>query len=479
MRNRTAALLALLLCACMGESRITSAYQPITIARATPTQVSARGGTQVVLSGDGFVPDVTLLLDGREHPVEFVSTGELRFTTPTLLAGRVEVIIQRDPRYPAELVGGLTVLPLELRFVQAPPHSLVLDGLDALGSAALGDVDEDGDPDLLACGASCQLLYNDGRANFLAPLDAGAGDAGAALDAGVTQALPTGARVLALEDLDLDGDPDLLVATSDGGTLYPNDRGFLAPHWVMPVAQASALGDLDGDGLPELVAAIDGTLRVGRNSSTLWGTEFGSMAPDAGALPLPASHALTLADVDADGDLDVIAATDALHDGVTLRLFFNEGGRLRELPGGLPGGPVVPVTALAAGDVDGDGAVDLIAVCDGQDRLLLNDGAAHFFDATTANFPVDNSRGTSVALVDLDLDRDLDLLVGNTGATTRLYLNDGHGRFADHTPLLPVAAQDVRWVDVRDLDGDGDLDLLVLPAVARDAQIYLSVEPRP
>lgn len=467
MRNLIA-LISVVLAGCMGDAMVVAANRPTTIFSATPRTVSARGGTMLTLKGEGFADGQEVEIGGRRVASEFVSTTELHVKSPTLLEGRAALIVAPGTTFPSELVDGIDVVALTLRFVEAPPYSLALTA-GALDSARLGDVDGDGDVDLVTCGVRCTLSLNDGRSNFSPP------SADAGVDGGAFAALPQG-KLLAFEDLDLDGDPDLLLETSDGGAVLFNERGhsFSMSSARMPSAEASVLGDLDGDGVPERVTVVRGQLQVMFNE----GPTFAA-APDAGSLPVPPTRFLTLADVDHDSDLDVIVATTAVVDGVALRLFLNLHGTLTEVIGGLPGSPVQPVLALAAGDLDGNGSVDLVAVSAGQDRLLINDGAAHFFDATVAQFPVDNSIGSSVVLVDLDLDRDLDVVIGNVGATTRLYLNDGKGRFGDHTPLLPVGAQTIARVDTADLDGDGDSDLIVLPTAAEDAHLYLSVEPRP
>lgn len=465
MRN---ALLGLCLTGCMGSTTVMDANRPTTIFSATPRTVSARGGTMLTLRGEGFIEGQPVEIGGLRVSSQFISSTELRVKSPTLLEGRATLIVAPGSKHPSELVDGLDVEGLTLRFVEAPPHALALPA-GLLDSARLGDVDGDGDFDLVSCGARCLLSLNDGRSNF----QPSSPDAGA--DGG-SFVLPSSAKVLAFDDLDLDGDPDLLLGTTDGGAVLFNSQGqaFLRSTTATAVGEATVLGDLDRDGAPELVTVERGQLRVAFNT----GRAFEVM-PDAGTWPVPPTRFLTLADVDADKDLDVIVATATVVDGVALRLFLNTKGVLTEVPGGLPGSPVQPVLALAAGDLDGNGSVDLVAVSAGQDRLLVNDGAAHFFDATVAQFPVDNATGTSLALVDLDLDRDLDVVIGNAGATTRLYLNDGHGRFGDHTPLLPVGAQTIAHVDSADLDGDGDMDLIVLPTAAEQAHLYLSVEPRP
>ena len=476
----------LVLTGCVGESEIVTANQPMTIHKVSPTTVTARGGEVLTITGSGFFKeDAEVQLGGRTLRAEFISEYELRVRTPPMYAGREPLVLAPKSEWKTELLGGLEVMPLTLRFVEAPPHSLTpRDG--TVNSSGIADLDQDGDLDLVTCGARCEVLFNDGRSNFMsASADAGlAVDAGVmASDAGVApRALPAG-KLVALTDLDGDDDPDAVLVHEDVGSVYLNVAGRLdgTPALNFPALQAVTLGDLDGNGRKDLIVAAGRALTVRELQPTSSSLLLLGEEGDAGvkSLPIPAARALTLADVDGDGDDDVIVSTATAPNGIGLLLFTNTAGVLTEVPGGLPGTPVQVVMGLATGDVDHDGDVDLVAVGAGQDRLLLNDGSAHFFDATPALFPVDNSAGTSVSMVDLDRDRDLDIVVGNSAAAARLYVNEGNGRFADRTPLLPVATRTLCDVRTGDLDGDGDDDLLLVATVPTESRIYLSVEPRP
>lgn len=467
------------LAGCVGNADVMPANRPMTLLSTTPATVTARGGQKLTLRGRGFTDESLEVLVGRQRVrAEYVSATELIVRTPALMAGREPVVLAPDSPLGAELLGGLPVTALDLRFVEAPPYSLT-PAAGTLGSAALSDVDGDGDLDLLTCGSRCEVMVNDGVANFASPADGGTA---------WTTALTEAARLVSTRDFDLDGADDLVLARGGAVEVWLH-ASPTAPTFVAHAVEAVTVGDLEGDGRPELITVENHVLRITRlnelpadagavDAGALDAGEDAGIADAGVVLTVQGARALTVADVDGDGRGDVVVATDAA-DGIALRLVLSARDGLREVPGGLPGSPVRAVTALVAGDFTGDGAVDLFVVGAGQDRLLVNDGAAHFFDASSTLLPVDNSNGTSVVAVDLDRDRDLDLVVGNAGATARVYVNDGAGHFLDKSPLLPIATRTL--VDVRsgDLDGDGDEDLALFAQSALDSHLYLSVEPRP
>jgi hypothetical protein len=88
--------------------------------------------------------------------------------------------------------------------------------------------------------------------------------------------------------------------------------------------------------------------------------------------------------------------------------------------------------------------------------VWTNDGAGVFTD-TLQNLGLDDT--LRIALADLDLDGDPDLVEANVGDDSRIRLNDGTGVFID-SGLLLVTNGSARTVAVGDLDLDGDLDLV-------------------
>jgi enediyne biosynthesis protein E4 len=134
-------------------------------------------------------------------------------------------------------------------------------------------------------------------------------------------------------------------------------------------------------------------------------------------------------------------------------------------------------SGVAIGDVDGDGRADIyFASIDGPNALYHNRGRWRFDDVTaSAGVALDGHRSTGVALADLDGDGDLDLIVSGLGDPTEILLNDGAGRFSSGGRLGGEAGS--KSVTLADIDADHDLDLYITNNKARvAADLYSPTE---
>jgi hypothetical protein len=121
-------------------------------------------------------------------------------------------------------------------------------------------------------------------------------------------------------------------------------------------------------------------------------------------------------------------------------------------------------SGVAAGDVDGDGWCDLyFCAIDGENVLYRNRGSWRF-EKVTDQPPLACAglRSTGAVFADLDGDGDLDLIVNTTGHGTRIFYNDAKGRFTPAGTHLNPGLQGGRSLALADVDGDGYLDVYVV-----------------
>ena len=166
-------------------------------------------------------------------------------------------------------------------------------------------------------------------------------------------------------------------------------------------------------------------------------------------------YGVALADIDGDGDVDLLVATGA--DSVNVRLNDGSGHFTR----GDDSTVVSSAYAIAAGDMDGDGDLDRMVARGGIGalRLQLNDGTGHFSDQGL--YALDEYV-TSVIPVDLDGNGTLDIVAANNNPNHSsgvwAGLNDGTGVF-QATPHIQAISR-AMYVLPADIDNDGDVDLL-------------------
>ena len=353
---------------------------------------------------------------------------------------------------PAKPSGSLSPASDTLRLVGSP---IALG--EAPSAAVAGDLTGDGLPDLLITNTddgTVTLLVGDGSGQF--PLRKSFSGGENPVD-------------LALGDLDGDGDLDAAVANheTDYVTLLRNDgQGGLEPFSHSPRhldlglhPHAVLIDDLDLDGHPDLL--VDD--RRGEAILLLRGAGDGGFDLDVVRFSVGGDpyRGMTLADVNLDGRLDLITPN---RDEVAIVIRKNDGGFAA--PEGIPSiGPF----EVRVGDLDGDGVPDLVVATEpGLVSLLGGNG-----DGTFRAEPVFEQRwaagAKAVAIGDFDGDGIDDAAVTNWNSHDVLVLFGG----SDGIRTARVPGGENPWgVAAADLTGDGAAELLVLDNSGDALRVY-------
>ncbi len=219
-----------------------------------------------------------------------------------------------------------------------------------------------------------------------------------------------------------------------------------------------AVGDLNRDGWPDLVIVRKRPFSLpGGRPNALFINDQGTMVESSATLAPAFTEAtddrdVALADLDGDGWLDVVTAPTF---GDAPRVYINRGAtqsgvwlglEFEPQAGRIPGFvPAPKFCAVAAGDVNGDGSLDLyFADYENslEDRLLINDGNGFFTDETAGRLTpemVESVFGTSALILDLNNDGWNDIVKvnssgnnappGSSPTAVRVFTNAGGGQF--------------------------------------------------
>lgn len=463
LRVGTALLLGL---AMLGMSTEPVAAQSITSFQPE----SGNPGTTVRIYGSGFDSTPSnneVKIGGTSATVTAATPTQLTVEVPTGVTGIAEIDVT---------VGGSTVTAGR-RFVALKASQGARDYTFAThnfaktqpGAVAWADFDQDGDQDIVIAGTNRDdksnphtQLYENTSSGFLERASGivNVGDPGATLEWG---------------DFDQDGDQDLFVAGKNENLddsyvaqIYENEGGgsFQAVGADLTgVAEAGAAwGDYDNDGDLDLV--VTGEKSNGNPLTILYENEGGGTFTPAGAgLTNVLASSADWGDVNNDGRLDlVVTGRNSNFDASTTVYWNRDDGTFQSFQT-----DVVDVRGNGEaefGDYDQDGNLDLAVAGRGNgynSGIYQGDGTGNF---TRINADIlDVREGPTVEWGDMEGDGDLDLLIAGAWGESRrretvLYRNVGDTSFVAAEAGLPgVQDADAEWGD---MNGDGVLDLALL-----------------
>jgi hypothetical protein len=323
-----------------------------------------------------------------------------------------------------------------------------------LDYVAIGDVDGDGKPDLVFVQAgSVAVMRNTSTV----------GTINAASFAAKVNFTPlfSGASFVAIGDVDGDGKPDLVSANATANTISvlrntstPGSLSFTPKvDFTSGSTPASvAIGDLDGDGKPDLVttnaAAGTNTISVLRNTSTAGSISVSSFAAKVDFTTGDIPRSVAIGDVDGDGKPDLVVANNLTSPVASTIISVL---RNTSAPGSITASsfaPKVDFTAgtaprsVAIGDVDGDGKPDVVVANINSNNIsvLRNTSTPGSIDVSSFAAKVDFTTGlgpVSVAIGDMDGDGKPEIAAANGSASSVSV-------FQISSPSLPVTLTNVK-----------------------------------
>jgi hypothetical protein len=451
-------------------------------------------GSSVTITGAGFsaYPNSNIVFFGAtQATVTAATTNSLTVTVPLGATYKYISVLNDDNG-----LTGYSAIPFNVTFQGNISFATKVNfsTSSSPNSVDIGDLDGDGKSDLVVtCAARLNLFRNTCTS-------------GAVSFAGVH--LPSAAgndlKSACIGDLNGDGKPDLVEGNFNGwdvsifknkswpGTLQFGTTGGISTGSGTPAysSKSVSLGDIDGDGKPDLAVAnySTGKISVFRNTSTLSTINFESKV-DFSTVYAP--FWLSIGDLDGDGKPDMVVA-NRLNSSVSV---FRNTSTSGTIDSGSFAASVAFTTgsfprSIGLGDIDGDGKLDLaVANYSGSVSVLLNtssSGSINFaskVDISTSGFPI------SVSVGDIDGDGKPDLVVPLTQTkAVGVFRNTSSSGSVSFAAEQDFAVGIDYWyssgaisgtVGIGDINGDGKPDLSIFDNTNGNVSVLRQIIPAP
>jgi fibronectin type 3 domain-containing protein len=305
---------------------------------------------------------------------------------------------------------------------------------------ATGDIDHDGNMDLVAAGDNGVAAWGgDGKGSWTAKT--GPTNTGKYND-------------VALSDVNHDGDLDVIAAGDNGVQLWTGNGAWAWAVGTSPIGSGRFLTvevvDMNIDGNPDVITGAPGGIRV------RLGNGIGGWTVGTSPTTTDTYYGLVIGDLNLDGKLDIAAAgNDSTANNATLKTFMGDG------TGSWPSSVTVipgvkgPLFSVGMADINHDGRPDLCAAGVNSLYCWKGNGANGWTQGTSPTWAHDNK---ALLLSDLNHDGKADIVIGDENGT-RVWLGDG-GVSWPSTPAIPFHNVTVLGLSQADLNHDAKQDII-------------------